>query len=219
MLVMIWPLLPSSNSAVFHGVSVFMGLIVSLGSTSIIGNVMAGMVMTYMRPFRIGDYIKVGDIVGEVIEKNVLVTRIRTRKNEIVTIQNSNMLSAQTSNYTEAAKEFGIIVHTKVTIGYDVPWQQIKEIMESAALDTPGIKKNPKPFMMITALDDFYVEYEINAYTDNSATMPRVYSELHQNLLKRFFEFGVEIMSPHIFARRDGIDTQMPANYLNPDKS
>ena len=219
MLVMIWPLLPSSNSAVFQGVSVFMGLIVSLGSTSIIGNVMAGMVMTYMRPFRIGDYIKVGDIVGEVIEKNVLVTRIRTRKNEIVTIQNSNMLSAQTSNYTEAAKEFGIIVHTKVTIGYDVPWQQIKEIMENAALDTQGIKKNPKPFMLITALDDFYVEYEINAYTDNSAAMPRVYSELHQNLLKRFFESGVEIMSPHIFARRDGIDTQMPADYLYPEKS
>ena len=219
MLVMIWPLLPSSNSAVFQGVSVFMGLIVSLGSTSIIGNVMAGMVMTYMRPFRIGDYIKVGDIVGEVIEKNVLVTRIRTRKNEIVTIQNSNMLSAQTSNYTEAAKEFGIIVHTKVTIGYDVPWQQIKDIMENAALDTQGIKKNPKPFMLITALDDFYVEYEINAYTDNSATMPRIYSELHQNLLKRFFESGVEIMSPHIFARRDGIDTQMPADYLYPEQS
>lgn len=219
MLVMIWPLLPSSNSAVFQGVSVFMGLIVSLGSTSIIGNIMAGLVMTYMRPFRNGDYIKVGEIVGEVIEKNILVTRIRTRKNEIVTIQNSNMLSAQTSNYTEAAKEFGIIVHTKVTIGYDVPWQLIKEIMEGAAMDTNGIKKNPKPFMMITALDDFYVEYEINAYTDHSATMPRIYSELHQNLLKRFFEAGVEIMSPHIYARRDGIDTQMPADYLNPKKS
>ena len=215
MLVMIWPLLPNSNSAVFQGVSVFMGLIVSLGSSSIISNVMAGMVMTYMRPFRIGDYIKVGDIVGEVIEKNVLVTRIRTRKNELVTIQNSNMLSAQTSNYTEAAKTYGIIVHTKVTIGYDVPWQLIKQIMESAALDTPGIKKNPMPFMMTTALDDFYVEYEINAYTDNSATLPRIYSELHQNLLKRFFEAGVEIMSPHIYARRDGIDTQMPADYLN----
>ena len=217
MLVMIWPLLPNSNSAVFQGVSVFMGLIVSLGSTSIIGNIMAGMVMTYMRPFHIGDYIKVGDIVGEVIEKNVLVTRIRTRKNEIVTIQNSNMLSAQTSNYTEAAKTYGLVVHTKVTIGYDVPWQLIKRIMESAAADTHGIKKNPKPFMMTTALDDFYVEYEINAYTDHSDSLPRIYSELHQNLLKRFFEAGVEIMSPHIYARRDGIDTQMPSEYLTPD--
>ena len=219
MLVMIWPLLPSSNSAVFQGVSVFMGLVISLGSTSIIGNVMAGLVMTYMRPFRIGDYIKVGDIVGEVIEKNILVTRIRTRKNEIVTIQNSNMLSAQTSNYTESAKTYGLIVHTKVTIGYDVPWQLIKEIMEGAALDTHGIKKNPKPFMMTTALDDFYVEYEINAYTDNSVSIPRIYSDLHQNLLKRFFESGVEIMSPHIYARRDGIDTQMPSDYLTPEKT
>jgi len=217
MLVMIWPLLPSSNSSVFQGVSVFMGLVVSLGSTAIIGNVMAGLLMTYMRPFSIGDYIKVGDIVGEVIEKNILVTRIRTRKNEIVTIQNSNMLSAQTSNYTESAKAFGIIVHTKVTIGYDVSWQLIKEIMESAAMDTNGIKHNPKPFMLITALNDFYVEYEINAYTDNSVSLPRIYSELHQNLLKRFFEAGVEIMSPHIYARRDGIDTQMPADYLYPE--
>ena len=219
MFVMIWPLLPNSNSAVFQGVSVFMGLIFTFGSSSIIGNVMAGMLMTYMRPFRNGDYIKVGDIVGEVVEKNVLVTRIRTRKNEIVTIQNSNMLSAQTSNYTEAAKIYGIIVHTKVTIGYDVPWQLIKQIMESAALDTNGIKKYPHPFMMVTSLEDFYVEYEINAYTDNSAALPRIYSELHQNLLKRFFEAGVEIMSPHIFARRDGIDTQMPPDFLRQEEA
>ncbi len=216
MLVMIWPLLPNSNSEIFQGVSVFIGLIVSLGSTSIIGNVIAGMVMTYMRPFHIGDYIKVGDTVGEVIEKTVLVTRIRTLKNEIITIQNSNLLGSQTSNYTEAAKVYGLIVHTKVTIGYDVPWQLIKKIMESAALDTPGIKKNPKPFMRTTALDDFYVEYEINAFTADAKNMTRIYSDLHQNLLKRFFEAGVEIMSPHIFARRDGIDTQMPSDYLTP---
>lgn len=215
MFVMIWPLLPSSNSEVFQGVSVFIGVIVSLGSTSIIGNVMAGMVLTYMRPFHIGDYIKVGDTVGEVIEKTVLVTRIRTRKNEVVTIQNSSLLGSQTSNYSEAAKNFGIIVHTKVTIGYDVPWQLIKQIMESAAADTPGIKKMPKPFMMTTALDDFYVEYEINAFTNDSKNLPRIYSELHQNLLQRFFEAGVEIMSPHIYARRDGIDTQMPEEFLN----
>lgn len=216
MFVMIWPLLPNSNSEIFQGVSVFLGVIVSLGSTSIIGNVIAGLVMTYMRPFRIGDFIKVGDTVGEVIEKTVLVTRIRTRKNEVVTIQNSNLLGSQTSNFTEAAKTFGLIVHTKVTIGYDVPWQLVKRIMESAAADTPGIKKNPKPFMMTTALDDFYVEYEINAFTTDDKNLPRIYSELHQNLLKRFFEAGVEIMSPHIYARRDGIDTQMPSDYLQP---
>ena len=213
MIVMIWPLLPNSDSQVFQGVSVFIGLVISLGSTSIVGNLMAGLVMTYMRPFHIGDYIKVGDTVGEVIEKTVFVTRIRPRKNEIVTMQNSSLMGSQTSNFSVAARSYGIIVHTKVTIGYDVPWQKIKEIMESAALATPGIKHKPYPFLMITALDDFYVEYEINAYTDNAVKLPAVYSALHANLLNRFFEEGVEIMSPHIYARRDGIDVQMPENY------
>lgn len=213
MFVMMWPLLPNSDSQVFQGVSVFIGLVVSLGSTSIIGNIMAGMVMTYMRPFRVGDYIQVGDTAGEVIEKTLLVTRIRTRKNEIVTIQNSSLMGSQTSNYTVAAQTCGIIVHTKVTIGYDVPWQLVKNIMEGAAADTPGLKKNPKPFMMTTALNDFYVEYEINAYTSDAARLPRIYCDLHQNLLQRFFEAGVEIMSPHIYARRDGIDLQMPKEF------
>ena len=169
--------------------------------------------MTYMRPFHIGDYIKVDDTVGEVVEKTVLVTRIRTRKNEIITIQNSSLMGSQTSNFTVAARNYGIIVHTKVTIGYDEPWQKIKDIMETAALSTPGILQNPRPFMMITSLDDFYVEYEINAYTDDAVRLPAIYSELHSNLLRRFFEEGVEIMSPHIYARRDGIDLQMPENY------
>ena len=213
MLVMIWPLLPSSNSQIFQGVSVFIGLVLSLGSTSIVGNVIAGLVMTYMRPFRLGDYIQVGDTVGEVIEKSVLVTRIRTRKNEVVTIQNSSLMGSQTSNFSLSARNYGIIVHTKVTIGYDVPWQKIKEIMETAALATPGIKNKPRPFMQITALNDFYVEYEINAYTTDAEHLPVVYSELHANILRRFFEEGVEIMSPHIFAHRQDLGVQMPDEY------
>lgn len=213
MLVMIWPLLPSSNSQIFQGVSVFIGLVLSLGSTSIVGNVIAGLVMTYMRPFRLGDYIQVGDTVGEVIEKSVLVTRIRTRKNEVVTIQNSSLMGSQTSNFSLSARNYGIIVHTKVTIGYDVPWQKIREMMESAALATKGIRHTPRPFMHITALNDFYVEYEINAYTSDAARLPAVYSELHANLLRRFFEEGVEIMSPHIFAHRQDLGVQMPDEY------
>ena len=214
MLVMIWPLLPNHDSKIFQGVSVFIGIVVSLGSTSIIGNTMAGLVLTYMRPFHIGDYIKVGETEGEVIEKTTLVTRIRTRKNEVVTIQNSNLLGSQTSNFTVAARNYGLIVHTKVTIGYDVPWQKVKDIMESAALETKGIKRQPRPFLRITSLDDSFVEYEINGFTNNATELPRIYSELHQNLLRRFFEEGVEIMSPHIYARRDGIDTQIPPEYL-----
>ena len=210
MFVMIWPLLPSSNSEVFQGVSVFIGIIVSLGSSSIIGNVMAGMVMTYMRPFRIGDFIKYGDTERFVIEKTVLVTRIRTRKNDVITIPNSNLLTSQTSNYTVAAHDYGIIVHTKVTIGYDMNWQFIRQLLIEAAEATHGIVHNPKPFVVVTALDDFYVEYEINAYTHKAETLSTVYSELRQNILDKFHTSGVEIMSPHIYAHRNDLELQIP---------
>ena len=210
MIVMIWPLLPSSDSQVFQGVSVFIGVIVSLGSSSIIGNVMAGMVMTYMRPFRVGDFIKYGDIDGFVIEKTILVTRIRTRKNDVVTIPNSNLMSSQTTNYTFSAQNYGVIVHTKVTIGYDMPWQQIRDLLLDAAHKTPHILKKPAPFVLVTALDDYYVEYEINAYTHQSDLLGIIYSELHQNILDSFHKNGVEIMSPHIFAHRNDLPVQIP---------
>ena len=210
MIVMIWPLLPSSDSQVFQGVSVFIGVIVSLGSSSIIGNVMAGMVMTYMRPFHVGDFIKYGDTEGFVIEKTVLVTRIRTRKNDVITIPNSNLMSSQTTNYTFSAHNYGVIVHTKVTIGYDMQWQLIRDLLLAAAAKTPNLQKKPEPFVRITALDDFYVEYEINAYTRKSELLSNIYSELHQNFLDSFHSNGVEIMSPHIFAHRNDLELQIP---------
>ena len=210
MLVMIWPLLPNSDSEIFQGVSVFIGVVVSLGSTSVVGNVMSGLVMTYMRPFRIGDFIRFGDTEGEVIENSMLVTRIRTRKNDIVTIPNSNMMSSQTSNYTVSAQRYGIIVHTKITIGYDEPWKKIESLLVQAAENTDGIKRHPKPFVRITALDDFYVEYEINGITDRAKTLSTVYSALHQQILDTMHGAGVEIMSPHIEARRDNLPVQIP---------
>ncbi len=210
MIVMIWPLLPSSESEVFQGVSVFIGIIVSLGSSSIIGNVMAGMVMTYMRPFHVGDFIKYGDTEGFVIEKSVLVTRIRTRKNDVITIPNSNLMTSQTTNYTFSAHNYGVIVHTKVTIGYDMQWQLIRDLLLAAAAKTSHLQKKPEPFVRITALDDFYVEYEINAYTRKSEMLGDIYSELHQNILDSFHSNGVEIMSPHIFAHRNNLDVQIP---------
>ena len=171
---------------------------------------MAGLVMTYMRPFRIGDYIRYDDTEGEVIEKSMLVTRIRTRKNEIVTIPNSNMMSSQTSNFTLSAQRYGVIVHTKITIGYDEPWQKIEALLLEAADKTDGIKKHPKPFVRITTLDDFYVEYEINGCTERAKTMPAVYSALHQNILDTMHGAGVEIMSPHIEAQRNDLPIQIP---------
>ncbi len=210
MIIMIWPLLPSSESEVFQGVSVFIGIIVSLGSSSIIGNAMAGMVMTYMRPFHVGDFIKYGDTEGFVIEKSVLVTRIRTRKNDVITIPNSNLMTSQTTNYTFSAHNYGIVVHTKVTIGYDMQWQKIRDLLLDAAAKTSHLQKKPEPFVRITALDDFYVEYEINAYTRKQDLLGDIYSELHQNILDSFHSNGVEIMSPHIFAHRNDLELQIP---------
>ena len=210
MIVMIWPLLPSSNSEVFQGVSVFIGIIISLGSSSIIGNVMAGMVMTYMRPFHVGDFIKYGDTEGFVIEKTMLVTRIRTRKNNVITIPNSSLMTSQTTNYTFSAQNFGLVVHTKVTIGYDMRWQEIRQLLLDAAHATKGLRQHPEPFVLVTALDDYYVEYEVNAYTNQYDKLPLIYSELHHNILDSFHSHGVEIMSPHIYAHRTDLELQIP---------
>ena len=217
MIVMIWPLLPSSNSEVFQGVSVFIGIIISLGSSSIIGNVMAGMVMTYMRPFHVGDFIKYGDTEGFVIEKTMLVTRIRTRKNNVITIPNSSLMTSQTTNYTFSAQNFGLVVHTKVTIGYDVRWQEIRQLLLDAAHATKGLRQNPEPFVLVTALDDYYVEYEVNAYTNQYDKLPLIYSELQHNILDAFHSNGVEIMSPHIYAHRTDLELQIPKDQQKPN--
>ena len=218
MIVMIWPLLPSSNSEVFQGVSVFIGIIVSLGSSSIIGNVMAGMVMTYMRPFHVGDFIKYGDTEGFVIEKTMLVTRIRTRKNNVITIPNSSLMTSQTTNYTFSAQNFGLVVHTKVTIGYDMRWQEIRQLLLDAAHATKGLRQHPEPFVLVTALDDYYVEYEVNAYTSQYDKLPIIYSELHHNILDSFHSHGVEIMSPHIYAHRSDLELQIPKEQQKPEQ-
>ena len=210
MLVMIWPLLPYSNSGIFKGVSVFLGVLVSFGSSSVIGNMISGIVMTYMRPFRIGDFIRFEDNEGEVIEKTVLVTRIKTLKNDIITIPNSSILQAKTFNYTLSAENYGIIVHTQFTMGYDINWRTCERLLVEAAMATKHINPYPKPFVLAHALDDSYLTYEINAYTHHSQDLLTVYSELHKNVVDKFNEAGIEVMAPHIYARRDGIRRQAP---------
>lgn len=204
MIAMIYPYLPGSDKGVFQGISVFVGLIISLGSSTVIGNVIAGWVITYMRPFRKGDRIKLNDTVGDIIEKTPLVTRIRTAKNEIVTVPNSFIMSTQSINYTTSAREFGLILHTEVTIGYDVPWRTVHRLLIDAALNTKGILDNPRPFVLETGLNDWYPVYQINAYTKEPQRMSAIYSELHQNIQDRFNKEGVEIMSPTYIATRDG---------------
>lgn len=210
MLVMLWPLLPYSESGVFKGISVFLGVIVSFSSSSVIGNMVSGIVMTYMRPFRIGDFIRFEDNEGEVIEKNALATRIRTLKNDIITIPNSSILQAKTLNYTLSAENYGVIVHTQFTMGYDINWRTCERLLIEAALATPHIEAEPRPFVLAHALDDSYLTYEINAYTHHSQDLLTVYSDLQKNIVDKFNEAGIEVMAPHIYARRDGIRRQAP---------
>ncbi|MFD2938909.1 mechanosensitive ion channel family protein [Flavobacterium notoginsengisoli] len=219
MLVVIFPYLPGSDSAIFKGVSVFVGVLFSLGSSNAIANMVAGLVITYMRPFKIGDYIKIGDVSGEVVEKTALVTRIRTPKFEDITIPNATVLSSTSTNYSANTKQStsGLLIHTTVTIGYDVPWKEIYAALVEAALNTEMTEKEPKPFVLQTSLDDFYVSYQINVYTKEPTKQPRIYSSLHQNIQDSFNAAGIEIMSPHYNAIRDGNTTTIPPNYLKED--
>lgn len=218
MIAMIYPYLPGSQSDVFKGISVFVGLIVSLGSSTVIGNIIAGMVITYMRPFKLGDRIKLNDTTGNVIEKTPLVTRIRTPKNEVITIPNSFIMSSHTVNYSSSARNYGLIIHSEVTIGYDAPWRQVHQLLIDAALATPGVEPDPVPFVLETSLSDWYPVYQINAYIKDADKLAQIYSDLHQNIQDKFNEAGVEIMSPHYMAMRDGNETTIPKNDLRPKK-
>ena len=209
-LVVIFPYLPGSDSPVFRGVSVFLGLLLSLGSSSAFSNVVAGLVLTYMRPFKLGDRIQVGEVTGDVIEKTLLVTRLRTVYNETVTVPNAALLAGNITNYSITAAEKNLLLNTSVTIGYDVPWRKVHALLLDAAARSEGILKHPEPFVVQKSLDDFYVCYELNAATDQAPLMRRIYSELHQNIQDSFFGAGVEIMSPHYRALRDGNAVTIP---------
>jgi len=218
MFVLIFPYLPGSDSDIFKGVSVFLGILFSLGSSSAIGNMVAGLVITYMRPFQIGDRVKISGITGDVVEKTLLVTRLKTVKNEVITIPNSAILSGNTINYSSIAKKEGLIVYSTVTIGYDVPWKDMHAALLEAAARTEFVLKEPKPFVLQTSLDDFYVSYQINAITKLPKKQAEIYSLLHQNIQDVCNERGIEIMSPHYRAERDGNKSTIPGEYLPKDK-
>lgn len=213
MFIVIFPYMPGSDSKVFQGVSVFLGILFSIGSSSAVSNIVAGVVITYMRPFKVGDRVKIGDVMGDVLEKNLLVTRIRTIKNEEITIPNANILNGGTINYSSLAKSNGLILHTTATIGYDTPWKQVHGLLIKAAQLTDGILQEPAPFVLQTSLDDYYVSYQLNAYTELPHQMVSLYSALHQNIQDVFNEAGVEIMSPAYHSLRDGNTVTIP-----PDK-
>jgi small-conductance mechanosensitive channel len=213
-LVFAFPFIPGSSSPAFQGVSVFLGLLISLGSTSVIANIMAGIVLTYSRAFTIGDRVQINTTIGDVTERSLLATTVRTIKNEDITIPNNLVLGAHIINYSHEAKKTGLILYTSVTIGYDTPWRDVHNALIAAALATPDILETPGPFVLQTALNDFFVSYQINAYTNNAVQMAVIYSDLHQNIQDKFNEAGLEILSPHYTQLRDGNKKAVPDEYL-----
>lgn len=217
MVVVIFPYLPGSDSPVFKGVSVFLGFLFTFGSAGSLSNIIAGLILTYMRLFKIGDRVKISDVSGDVIEKSLLVTRIRTIKNEIISIPNSTVMNSHTINYSSDAPDKGLIIHTTVTIGYDVPWRNMHQVLIDAAQKTALVLPEPKPFVLQTSLDDFYVSYQVNAYVREAGKQAVIYSELHSHIQDICNERGIEIMSPHYRAARDGSTTTIPSTYLPDD--
>jgi small-conductance mechanosensitive channel len=209
-LVIIFPYLPGSASPAFQGFSIFFGVLLSLGSTSAVANVVAGIVITFTRAFKVGDRVKISNTEGDIVERSAFVTKIMTPKNVEVSIPNAAVLNNHIINYSAQADKTGLTLHTTITIGYDISWVKVHELLIAAAGQTEHIEPDPAPFVLQTALDDFYVEYELNANTRFPNQKPKIYSDLHANILTNFQQAGVEIMSPHYLARRDGSAPAIP---------
>jgi small-conductance mechanosensitive channel len=195
-LVVAYPYIPGSGSEAFKGLSIFAGVLISIGSSSFIANYMAGYTLIYRRLFAVGDRVQIGDVIGEVLETRVQVTRLRTYKNEEVIIPNSTILNSVVTNYSKLAASRGLILHTSVGIGYEVPWRQVEGMLLTAAERTSGVLKDPKPFVLQTGLGDFAVTYEINAFVGSTEQIAQRYDELHANIQDVFNEYGVQIMTP-----------------------
>jgi small-conductance mechanosensitive channel len=217
--VLIFPSLPASNSPGFQGVSLFLGALFTFGSTAVIGNIVSGIVLIYARAFQLEDIIKVNDKTGRVIEKTMLSTRIMTFDNEVITIPNGSLLATDITNYTALIRDnnLPLVLKTTVTLGYDLPWRKVHQALINAAKATAGILENPEPFVLQTSLDDFYISYTLKAFTNLPEKMPLIYSRLHQNIQDKCNEVGIEIMSPHYSALRDGNQNTIPADYLPDD--
>lgn len=216
--IICWPYIPGSQSEGFKGVSIFLGVLFSLGSTAAISNIVAGIVITYMRPFKVGDRVEIGNTIGDVTERSLLVTRLKTIKNLDVTIPNSSILGNHIINFSKnAAEDVGVILHTSVTIGYDVPSGDVIQALVKGAKNTELILQKPEPFVLVKSLDDFYINYEINCHTKNPEKGALIYSYLHESIKNELHNAGIEILSPHYSAVRDGGALTVPPENIPKD--
>lgn len=208
--VMVFPYIPGSGSEAFRSVGIFLGVLLSLGSSSFIGNVLAGISLSYMKSYRIGDRVKIGEIIGDIEEQTLLITRIRTIKNVVVTVPNSVVLAREVENFSPRPSQAPLILHTSITIGYEVPWQEVHAALLSATSEVRGLLADPPPFILQVALDNYSVNYELNASTDEPRRMAAIYSDLHRSIQDSFARAGIEIMTPSYYALRDGSASTLP---------
>ncbi|MEN5164811.1 mechanosensitive ion channel family protein [Achromobacter kerstersii] len=221
--IVAYPYIPGSETAAFKGISIFIGLVISLGSSTAISNFIAGYLMTYRRVFKVGDRVKVGDVIGEVVSVRLQVTHIRTNKNEEITIPNSQILNSDVTNYSSLASTQGLILHTTVGIGYETPWRQVEAMLCAAAERTAVVLTDPKPFILLTKLGDFAVTYELNVYVRDTQRIAKTYADLHRHILDVFNEYGVQIMTPAYEGDPDVPKVVAPEQWYSapaaPDKS
>jgi small-conductance mechanosensitive channel len=211
--VMVYPYVPGSSSEAFKGIGLFAGALFTLGASGSAGNMIGGLVLTFSGAFHLGDRVKIGDVTGDVTETTLMMTRIRSLQNEIVTIPNSAIMAGHIVNYSAIARTQGLLLTTEVTIGYDAPWRKVHALLVDAALRTPDIVAEPAPFVLQKSLNDYHVSYVIWAYTRDASAMIFTHAALHQNIQDAFNEGGIEILSPAFGYLRDGSTTTIPAAY------
>ena len=210
--VFAYPYLPGSQTDAFKSVSVFLGLMVTIGSSGLVSQIMSGFMITYSRALRLGDFVKIGDVEGNVIHLGVLSTKIKTLRNEDVTVPNAVVVAQTTTDYSRFGDSDGVFTSTSVTIGYDTPWRQVHALLLAAAARTEGLRESPKPAVLQESLQDFYVKYTLWVCLKRQETRPFTLNMLHANVQDLFNEYGVQIMSPNyvidpaapkVVARRD----------------
>jgi small-conductance mechanosensitive channel len=211
--VVVYPYIPGSDTEAFKGIGIFAGALFTIGASGMAGNIVGGLALTFAGTFHVGDRVKIGEVVGDVVETTLMLTRVRSIRNEIVTIPNATILGGHVVNYSTEARSRGLVLVTEVTIGYDAPWRKVHELLIQAARRTPDILATPAPYVLQHSLNDYHVSYEIWAYTANATDMFLTYGALHQNIQDCFNEGGVEILSPGYASLRDGNTTTIPASY------
>jgi len=211
--VVVYPYIPGSSTEAFKGIGIFAGALFTLGATGMAGNLLGGLALMFSGTFRMGDRVQIGDVVGDVMETTLMVTRIRSLKNEVVTIPNGSIMTGHVTDYSARARTEGLLLTTEVTIGYNAPWRTVHALLIEAARRTPKILAQPAPFVLQRSLNDFHISYVLWAYTGDASVMHLTYGELHQNIQDAFNEGGVEILSPSYGYLRDGNETTIPRSY------